>query len=69
MGLAITKRVGEHFIIGDDIKITVRRVVSNRVMLDIEAPLNVKIRRGEDVVDENWEAPGLPPGMRTAMGK
>lgn len=45
--LILTRRVGETFIIGDDIKITVCSVRNGQVRIGIEAPKHVSIHRKE----------------------
>jgi carbon storage regulator len=45
--LILTRRVGETFIIGDDIKITVCSVRNGQVRIGIEAPKDVSIHRKE----------------------
>lgn len=45
--LMLTRRLGETILIGDNIKVTVRRVNRNQVALGIDAPNDVKIVREE----------------------
>jgi carbon storage regulator len=45
--LIITRKVGETFIIGDEVKITVCSVRNGQVRLGIEAPKSVSIHRKE----------------------
>jgi carbon storage regulator len=45
--LILTRRVGETFIIGDDIKITVCSVRNGQLRIGIEAPKHVSIHRKE----------------------
>lgn len=45
--LILTRRVGETFIIGDDIRITVCSVRNGQVRIGIEAPKDVSIHRKE----------------------
>lgn len=45
--LALTRRLGERLVIGDDIVVTVVEVRGDSVRLAIEAPKTVKIYRGE----------------------
>ncbi|MBP2655606.1 MAG: csrA [Firmicutes bacterium] len=57
--LALTRKVGEQIIIGDNIVITVVDVKGDGVRLGIEAPKEIKIYRGEiyqAVVAENQQA-------------
>ena len=45
--LVLSRKVGERIHIGDDVCVEVRRVAGNRVTLAVDAPLNVRILRGE----------------------
>lgn len=45
--LVLSRMKNESIIINDDIVVTVREVVGNRVTLGIEAPRNIPIWRGE----------------------
>lgn len=45
--LVLSRKVGERLIIGDNITVVINRVAGNRVTLGIEAPIHVKIIRGE----------------------
>jgi carbon storage regulator CsrA len=45
--LIITRRVGEEFVIADDIRVQVVRVRGTRVQLAVSAPESVSIHRGE----------------------
>lgn len=45
--LILTRKVGETFIIGDDIRITVCSVRNGQVRIGIEAPKDVSIHRKE----------------------
>ncbi|MBP2651817.1 MAG: csrA [Firmicutes bacterium] len=57
--LALTRKVGEQIIIGDNIVITVVDVKGDGVRLGIDAPREIRIYRGEiyqAVVAENKEA-------------
>lgn len=46
-GLVITRKAGESVFIGDSIEVTITRIGSNRVHLQIKAPSTVKILREE----------------------
>ncbi len=48
--LIISRRCGESFIIGDDVKITVLSVKGNQIRFGIDAPKETTILR-EEVVD------------------
>ncbi len=45
--LVLSRKAGEQLVIGDQIVITVQRIAGNRITLGIEAPREVRIRRGE----------------------
>ncbi|MEL1136142.1 carbon storage regulator CsrA [Desulfitobacterium sp. THU1] len=61
--LALTRKVGERIVIGDNIVVTVVSVKGDSVRLTIEAPNEVKIYRGEiydAIVAENEKAAVVP---------
>lgn len=45
--LVLTRKAGEEIQIGQDVKVVVRRISGNRVILAIDAPQGVRILRGE----------------------
>lgn len=45
--LVLTRKMGETIQIGDDVQLTVLRIKGNTVRIGIEAPANVRVRRGE----------------------
>lgn len=45
--LALTRRIGESFLVGEDVVITVFHISGNQVRLGVEAPLDVGIHREE----------------------
>ena len=45
--LVLSRRVNERLVIGNNVVITVQRISGNRITLGIEAPREVRIRRGE----------------------
>ena len=47
MALALTRRIGNQILIGDDIVITVKKLRASSVVLSVDAPRNVKILRNE----------------------
>lgn len=49
--LVLSRKEGERIVIGDQITLVVSKVSGNRVTLGIEAPKDVKITRGELVID------------------
>lgn len=47
MSLIFTRRVGEAFLIDDDVRVTVTQVGGGQVKVAIEAPAEVKVYREE----------------------
>jgi carbon storage regulator len=45
--LVLSRKVGEHVCIGDDVRITVVSTGSNKVRIGIEAPDDVRVDRDE----------------------
>lgn len=45
--LALTRKVGERIVIGNNIVVTVQSIKGDNVRLTIEAPKEIKIYRGE----------------------
>lgn len=45
--LIFSRKSGEHFTIGDNVTVTVRRIRGNRVTLSFDAPAAVRIARQE----------------------
>ena len=45
--LVLSRKVGQHLVIGGGIVVVVKRIAGHRVTLGIEAPGTVKIIRGE----------------------
>ncbi|MBX3420992.1 MAG: carbon storage regulator [Pirellulaceae bacterium] len=45
--LVLSRKEGEKLVIGDNITLVVTRISGNRVTVGIEAPVDVKIFRGE----------------------
>ena len=57
--LALTRKVGERIVIGDNIVVTVVSIKGDSIRLAIEAPKEIKIYRGEifdAIVAENKQA-------------
>lgn len=57
--LALTRKVGERIVIGDDIVVTIVTVKGDSVRITIDAPKEVKIYRGEiydAIAAENLQA-------------
>jgi carbon storage regulator len=61
--LVLSRRPGEKLILGEGITVTVLEVVGNRVRLDVAAPADVCILRGELAC---WLDPETGPPNRTA---
>jgi carbon storage regulator len=53
--LALTRKVGESIVIGDDIVVTLINIGSNRVKLGIEAPQKVGVYRKEIYLQQQTE--------------
>ena len=47
MGLSLTRKVGDKIYIGTDVELEIIRVKGGKVIICIEAPEDVRIRRGE----------------------
>lgn len=45
--LVLSRKEGEKLVIGDNITLVVSKICGNRVTLGIEAPVDVKVFRGE----------------------
>lgn len=45
--LVLSRKEGEKLVVGDNITLVVSRISGNRVTLGIEAPIDVRIIRGE----------------------
>lgn len=57
--LALTRKVGEKIVIGDNIVITVVNIQGENIRVAIDAPREIKIYRGEiydSIVQENKQA-------------
>lgn len=57
--LALTRKVGERIVIGDNIVVTLISIKGDNIRLAIEAPKEIKIYRGEifdAIVAENRQA-------------
>ncbi len=50
--LVLSRKVGEKLVIGDDIVVTINRIVGQRVSVGVEAPPQVRIVRSELAPDE-----------------
>lgn len=49
--LVLSRKEGERIVIGDNITLVISKVSGNRVTIGIEAPRDVKVARGELVLD------------------
>ena len=61
--LALTRKIGEKIVIGDNVVLTIVDIRGDNVRVAIEAPKQVKIYRGESyeaIAKENIEAAGVP---------
>jgi carbon storage regulator len=47
MSLDLGRKKGESVMIGDDVKVTVKSILGNRVTLSIDAPKSVPVNRQE----------------------
>ena len=57
--LALTRKVGERIVIGDNIVVTLIGIKGDNIRLAIEAPKDIKIYRGEiydAIAEENRQA-------------
>lgn len=71
--LALTRKVGERIVIGDNVTVTIIDIKGDNIRLAIEAPREIKIYRGEiydNIVAENKEAaaPASLPDMDALKG-
>jgi len=51
--LVLSRKEGEKLVIGDNITLVVSRISGNRVTVGIEAPVDMKIMRGELASDDS----------------
>lgn len=71
--LALTRRVGERIVIGDNVIITIVDIKGDSIRLAIDAPREIKIYRGEifdAIAAENKEAavPQIPAAFDALKG-
>lgn len=62
--LALTRKIGEKIIIGDNIEVTIVDIKGDNVRVAISAPKEVKIFRGElyeAIINENKQAASVTP--------
>jgi len=64
--LVLSRKEGEKLVIGDNITLVVSKISGNRVTVGIEAPVDVKIMRGELSSDESKQRPRAVSSRRTA---
>lgn len=55
--LVISRKIGESFVIGDDIEVVVIDITGEKVLLGIAAPETVKITRAELLGDAQPDSP------------
>lgn len=69
--LVLTRRPGESFYLGDDIKITLQSVRGESVRVAIDAPADVRILRAElkEAADINLEAAAPETAAINALRK
>lgn len=51
--LVLTRKRGEEIILGDNIRLIIRKIAGNRVTIAVSAPPEVKIVRGELPPEDN----------------
>lgn len=63
--LVLTRKIGESFVVGDDIKVTIIDIIGgNKVRVGIEAPQEIPVYREEIyelIKRENEQAAGTDP--------
>ncbi len=68
--LVLTRKVSESFMIGEDIEVTVLKLMGDKVRFGIKAPINVPVHRREvweAIKKENLEAAKAElPGLEAA---
>jgi carbon storage regulator len=60
--LIITRRCGETFEIGNDVKVMVLGVKGNQVRIGIDAPKEIAVHRSEIAIRVRAENDGILPG-------
>jgi carbon storage regulator len=68
--LALTRRIGETIVIGDDIEVTVIAVTGEQIKLGIHAPRNISIHRKEiylQIQEENKAAAATSDASAKAL--
>lgn len=58
--LVLTRRVGERIVIGENIEIVILRATNGRARVGVDAPVDVRIRRGEVPSSQETTKP-VPP--------
>ena len=68
--LVLTRKVSESFMIGEDIEVTVLKLMGDKVRFGIKAPINIPVHRREvweAIKKENLEAAKVElPGLEAA---
>ena len=65
--LVLTRKPAETIHIGEGIVIKVIKTGKGTVKIGIEAPSNVRVMRGELVVEDALPAPGMPASFNPAL--
>lgn len=65
--LVLTRKPAETIHIGEGIVIKVIKTGKGTVKIGIEAPANVRVMRGELVVEEALPAPAMPASFNSAL--
>jgi carbon storage regulator len=63
--LVLSRKEGERIVIGDQITLVVSKVSGNRVTIGIEAPKDVKITRGELLIELADDSMSVDPSSVT----
>ncbi len=64
--LGLTRRAGETIHIGPDITVLIKEILGNRVLITINAPRDVDIRRGE-IFGKLPPVPPEPPAFGAGL--
>ena len=70
--LILTRKPGQGFLVGDDIKITITEMQGDKVRIGIDAPKHIKVLRSElsETVEQNLQAAERPDvGALKALAK
>ncbi len=64
--LVLSRKEGERIVIGDQITLVVSKVSGNRVTIGIEAPKDIKITRGELLIELADDGLSIDPSYANA---